>query len=420
VGLSVILLQAKAADAGAGQPAAKPTEADFKRAAQAAAAALKRVTAGEDFAAVAKEVSADPTAQAGGKIGLVADADATYGEYAKDVGDAAKGAVVGPVRTDLGYVLLKVDERVPGGTDDTLVKLLASNGVAGDAYRGYIRSEVLRQAYRDHFSNKVVAAAQPQRRVAQIFIAAGPAAPVREVRVRHVLIQPLPGQQDQSTATDQQWADALLKATAVRATLADPDADWFAIAAKESSDPGSKDRGGDLGWQDPTSTQFVPEFGDALKKLKVGALSKPVRTQFGYHLIEVSAERVSPEQEAADLVIQLRKDPGSFGKVARQVSEDAPTAAKAGELGWVAHYELDPAMEAAIFALDKVGDISDPIALSGGGTYIFKLLEVSESRAVPEDRLKTIRSAGFDRWLTEIKRPAKIWIDPQFASSTTG
>jgi hypothetical protein len=34
--------------------------------------------------------------------------------------------------------------------------------------------------------------------------------------------------------------------------------------------------------------------------------------------------------------------------------------------------------------------------------------------------MKTIRSSGFDRWLTEIKRPAKIWIDPQFASSTTG
>ena len=420
VGLSVILLEAKAAAPAAGQPAAKPTEADFKRAQQAAEAALKRVKAGEDFAAVAREVSADATAQTGGKIGLVADGDATYGEYVKDVGAAAKDAVVGPVRTDLGYVLLKVDERVPGGTDDTLVKLLTSSGVAGDAYRGYIRDEVLRQAYRDHFANKVVAATQAQRRVAQIFVAAGPAAPVREVRVRHILIQPLPDQQDQSTATDQQWAAALKKATALRTTLAAPDADWFAIAAEESSDPGSKDRGGDLGWQDPTSTQFVPEFGDAIKKLKVGELSEPVRTQFGYHLIEVSAERNSPGQEAADLVIQLRKDPGSFGKVARQVSEDAASAAKDGELGWVAHYELDPALEAAIFALDKVGDISDPVALPAGGTYIFKLLEVSDSRAVPEGRLKTIRSSGFDRWLTEIKRPAKIWIDPQFASSTTG
>ncbi|MDP9244120.1 MAG: hypothetical protein M3O77_03440, partial [Chloroflexota bacterium] len=74
----------------------------------------------------------------------------------------------------------------------------------------------------------------------------------------------------------------------------------------------------------------------------------------------------------------------------------------------------------AIFALDKVGDISDPVALPSGGTYIFRLLEVSKSRAVPEDRLKSIRSSGFDRWLAEIKRPAKIWIDPQFASSTTG
>ncbi|MDQ2934496.1 MAG: peptidylprolyl isomerase, partial [Chloroflexota bacterium] len=159
---------------------------------------------------------------------------------------------------------------------------------------------------------------------------------------------------------------------------------------------------------------------DAIKKLKVGQLSLPVRTQFGYHLIAVTAERSTPAQEAADLVIRLRKDPGSFGKVARQVSEDAPTATKDGELGWVAHYELDPALDEAIFALDKVGDISDPVALSGGGTYILKLLEVSESRAVPGDRLKSIRSSGFDRWLAEIKRPAEVWIDPQFASSTSG
>ncbi len=420
VGISLILLEAKAAAVAAGQPAAKPTEAAFKVAQQAAAAALKRVNGGQDFATVARAVSADSTAQTGGKVGLVAEGDATYGEYVKDVGSAAKGSVVGPVRTDRGYALLKVDERIPGGTDATLVQLLNTNGVSGDAYRAYIRDEVLRAAYKDHFSSKVVAATQPQRRVAQIFIAAGPAAPLHEVRVRHVLVQPLPGQQDQTPATAKQWAAALAKATTVRAQLAAADADWFAIAAKESSDPGSKDRGGDLGWQDPTSTQFVPEFGAALKKLKVGELSLPVRTQFGYHLIQVSAERESPSQEAADLVIQLRKAPDTFGKVAGQVSEDAPTAAKQGELGWVAQYELDPGLEDAIFALDNVGAISDPIALSGGGTYIYKLLEVSKSRAVPEARLKAIRSSGFERWLADIKRPAKIWIDPQFASSTTG
>ena len=420
VGLSIILIQAKAATVPAGQPAAKPTEAAFKVARQAADAALKRVNGGQAFATVAKAVSTDATAQTGGKIGLVAEGDATYGAYVKDVGSAPKGKVVGPIRTDLGYILLKVDERVPGGTDATLVQLLNTDGVGGDAYRGYIRDQVLLAAYKVHFSTKVVAATQAQRRVAQILIAAGPATPVHEVRVRHVLVQPLPGQQDQTPATPKQWAAALAKAAAVRAQLAAPNADWFAIAAKESSDPGSKDRGGDLGWQDPTSTQFVPEFGAALKKLKVGELSAPVRTQFGYHLIAVTAERESPSQEAANLVIQLRKAPDTFGKIARQVSEDASTAAKDGELGWVAQYELDAALETAIFALDTVGDISDPIVVSGGGTYIYKLLEVSNSRAVPDARLQAIRGSGFERWLADIKRPAKIWIDPQFASSTTG
>lgn len=56
------------------------------------------------------------------------------------------------------------------------------------------------------------------------------------------------------------------------------------LAAEKSKDPGSKARGGDLGWFDTKG--MVPEFGAAVAKLDKGAFTQePVKTQFGYHVI---------------------------------------------------------------------------------------------------------------------------------------
>lgn len=56
------------------------------------------------------------------------------------------------------------------------------------------------------------------------------------------------------------------------------------LAAEKSTDPGSKTKGGDLGWFD--SRQMVPEFAAALATLQKGKFTEePVKTQFGYHVI---------------------------------------------------------------------------------------------------------------------------------------
>jgi peptidyl-prolyl cis-trans isomerase C len=66
----------------------------------------------------------------------------------------------------------------------------------------------------------------------------------------------------------------------------------FAGLAKDSKDPGSKDKGGDLGWN--VAQSFVPPFAEALGKLEKGQFTKvPVRTQFGYHVILVEDRRMS-------------------------------------------------------------------------------------------------------------------------------
>ncbi|HJW25998.1 MAG TPA: peptidyl-prolyl cis-trans isomerase [Rhodocyclaceae bacterium] len=64
----------------------------------------------------------------------------------------------------------------------------------------------------------------------------------------------------------------------------------FAELAKQSKDPGSKDSGGELGWSSPKS--YVKPFADALQSLKKGEYTKePVKTEFGYHVIQLEDSR---------------------------------------------------------------------------------------------------------------------------------
>lgn len=64
------------------------------------------------------------------------------------------------------------------------------------------------------------------------------------------------------------------------------------LAAEKSKDPGSKARGGDLGWFDVS--RMVPEFGEAVGKLQKGKFTEePVKTQFGYHVIRLDDKRAS-------------------------------------------------------------------------------------------------------------------------------
>jgi peptidyl-prolyl cis-trans isomerase C len=62
------------------------------------------------------------------------------------------------------------------------------------------------------------------------------------------------------------------------------------LAKKNSKDPGSAEKGGDLDWANPGS--YVPEFSQAMVKLKKGEMTmEPVKSQFGYHIIRVDDTR---------------------------------------------------------------------------------------------------------------------------------
>jgi len=89
----------------------------------------------------------------------------------------------------------------------------------------------------------------------------------------------------------------------------DPKA-FEALAKAKSKDPGSKAKGGELGWFDPRG--MVPEFGSAVTKLAKGKITEtPVKSQFGYHVIlleDTRAKEVVPlEQVKARLQQQIQE-----------------------------------------------------------------------------------------------------------------
>ena len=112
------------------------------------------------------------------------------------------------------------------------------------------------------------------------------------VKARHILIKVDP------KAKPQEISAALTKAGNIKKEL-DKGADFAKLAAQHSDDPGSKNKGGDLGFF--TRQRMVPPFSRAAFALKKGEISNPVRTPFGFHIIKVDdkkAEVKSTYEEA--------------------------------------------------------------------------------------------------------------------------
>jgi peptidyl-prolyl cis-trans isomerase SurA len=74
----------------------------------------------------------------------------------------------------------------------------------------------------------------------------------------------------------------------------------FEAMARQYSEDGSASNGGELNWVNPGDT--VPQFEKAMNELKVGEISEPVRSPFGWHIIQVLERRKQDmSKEAARL-----------------------------------------------------------------------------------------------------------------------
>jgi peptidyl-prolyl cis-trans isomerase SurA len=103
--------------------------------------------------------------------------------------------------------------------------------------------------------------------------------PVQQTRVRHILLRV-------SEVTPE--SDVLRRLADLRERVVKGGQDFGQLARLHSIDPSST-RGGDLGWINPGDT--VPEFERAMNGLAPGAVSEPVQSPFGWHLIQVQERR---------------------------------------------------------------------------------------------------------------------------------
>lgn len=123
-----------------------------------------------------------------------------------------------------------------------------------------------------------------------------------QVRARHILVAiitpapaatpdpsgaatPTPDPNATPTPEPRDEAQALARIIEVQQKLGAGE-DFAALAKEYSDDPGSKDAGGELGWFSRGSG-LIQEFEDAAFGLQAGQTSQPVKTQYGYHLIQV-------------------------------------------------------------------------------------------------------------------------------------
>jgi len=168
------------------------------------------------------------------------------------------------------------------------------------AYLRQVRERTLTSLLMDERSN----AAQPDEKALQALAQAEyRARPERfalpeEVHARHILVPVAGDGSDDAQAKAK--ADALLDELR-------KGADFVQLAQENSSDKGSAQRGGDLGFF--PRGKMVPAFEEAAFDLKKpGNLAGPVKTQFGYHIIELMERKPASTKKFEDVLPDLKKE----------------------------------------------------------------------------------------------------------------
>jgi len=143
------------------------------------------------------------------------------------------------------------------------------------------------------------------------------AAPVTQTRARHILVR---------TSEVVSENEARRRLADIRERIVNGKADFAELAKVHSDDAGSAVRGGELDWVYPGDT--VPDFERALQELQPGEISQPVKTPFGYHLIQVLERRASDVSEErrrleARKVLRERKSEDAYQEWLRQLRDSS-------------------------------------------------------------------------------------------------
>ena len=209
---------------------------------------------------------------------------------------------------DLGY---RSPDRLPQLFYEA-IRNTGSGQVAGAVVKSPAGYHVLKVLDR-----RAISAAPTQQAATQEPISATPQnIPITQTMARHILLKNRAGLTDQDAERRLQgYRDQ------ARAKTAD-----FGELAKKYSEDGSAPNGGNLGWMSPGD--LVPEFEQAMNRLQIGDVSNPVKSEYGWHLIQVRERReaqltVEKQREFARAAIREKKFEQAYQDWIRELRDTA-------------------------------------------------------------------------------------------------
>lgn len=205
---------------------------------------------------------------------------------------------------------------------------------------------------------------------------------LKDVKVSHVMVSLKQNPSPQDTAL------AYKRLLQIKGKL-DTGSDFVKVAKSLSDDKSAATNNGSLGYFTSPFPDGFYDFETAAYNLKVGEISKPVRTPIGYHLIKVDDIRPARgEMEAAHILIRHKSDNAKanidtiyqllergqeFEDAAKIYSADKKTAEKGGYIGFFGISQYEKAFEDAAFALTEDGEYSKPVKTLAGWHIIKRI-----------------------------------------------
>lgn len=244
-----------------------------------------------------------------------------------------------------------------------------------------------------------------------------------EIRASHILIN-----------AKEDTLEAYNKIVAIKEQL-DNGAKFEDLAKQYSQDPSVKVNGGDLGYF--TSFQMVYPFESAAYNTKVGEVSAPAKTKFGYHLVKVKDRRpANGKVQVAHIMLRAKTDSTavrnkifeiydqvkggvSWDELVKLYSEDVNSKNTNGVLRAFTVGQMPLEFQEASFALREEGEISDPVKTQYGW-HIIKLInrEPIDSFEQMEASIKSRISRDSRAQLNEIALINRLKKENGFTEST--
>lgn len=172
------------------------------------------------------------------------------------------------------------------------------------------------------------------------------------------------------------------------------------FAHRYSGDPGSAMNGGDLGWAG--KGLFIKEFEQTAFNQNKGAVSAPIETMFGFHIIQTldktkdsvharhilfkfgqSTEDIDKTKKILTDIKQTALENGNFEELAKKNSDEVETKGFGGALGQMPLNQIPPQIQDVIHSL-KDGDITEPMIYASEPKMSFHILY--RKRTIPEHK----------------------------------